>query len=309
MRALFSSLGALGCLALAACSGAEAADRVHASSVTAEVAQAAPSPEQAPSEPAPSEPVAPPAFQYDGALTQGGHIRGTVPRGTVSATLGELPVEFAEDGLFFAAFDRDSEAEITLSATLEDGRVITETLTISAREWDIQHVNVARRRLRNPEAYWREREPEYNAIVEARAQETGAEGWRQDFIWPLTGRISGSFGNQRIYRGEPGGFHGGVDIARASGTPFVAPADGVVVLARTGFSLEGGLIIIDHGLGLNSAYLHASRVVVSEGQAVTQGQHIGNVGSTGRSTGPHLDWRVVWRGERFDPVLLAGPMN
>jgi murein DD-endopeptidase MepM/ murein hydrolase activator NlpD len=91
--------------------------------------------------------------------------------------------------------------------------------------------------------------------------------------------------------------------------PFVAPADGVVVLAQTGFSLEGGLIIIDHGMGLNSAFLHASRIVVEAGDAVTQGQHIGNVGATGRATGPHLHWSLMWNRARLDPLLFVGPMN
>lgn len=248
-------------------------------------------------------------FSFAGELTQGGFIRGQVPEGTQSAALGDLALEIAEDGTFFAAFDRDSPSELVLSAQLATGKTVSETLVISVREWDIQHVNVAKRQLRNPEAYWRQREPEHNAIVAARAEQTGAQGWRQDFMWPLTGRITGTFGNQRVYRGEPGGYHGGIDIARPTGTPFVSPADGVVTLARTGFSLEGGLIIIDHGQGLSSAFLHAARVRVTEGQAITQGQHIGDVGSTGRSTGPHLDWRVVWRGQRFDPVLFAGPMN
>ncbi|MEM7779670.1 MAG: M23 family metallopeptidase [Pseudomonadota bacterium] len=248
------------------------------------------------------------AFSYSGELTKGGFVRGQVPSNTVSAMLGEQALEIASDGAFFAAFDRDAGDTITLTATLSNGDRVAEVLTLSDREWQIQRVNVARRKLRDPEAYWRAREPEHNAIVAARAIETDAQGWRQDFIWPVTGRISGAFGNQRIYRGEPGGYHSGVDIASPTGTPFVAPADGVVVLARTGFSLEGGLIIIDHGGGLNSAYLHAHRIHVEEGQAVKQGEHIGDVGSTGRSTGPHLHWGLKWNDARFDPILLAGPM-
>lgn len=298
---------ALGCVTLigtvsVACSGSEAA-----------TPDAAPLPAQSGPAPAPqaeaSQAPQRSAFTYNGELTKGGFIRGHVPTGTVSATLGDQAIEFAEDGAFFAGFDRDSADSATLSATLSNGETITEALTLSDRQWQIQRVNVARRKLRDPEAYWRAREPEHNAIVAARAIETDAEGWRQDFIWPVTGRVSGAFGNQRIYRGEPGGYHSGVDIARATGTPFVAPADGVVVLARTGFSLEGGLIIIDHGGGLNSAFLHAHKIHVEEGQSVTQGEHIGDVGSTGRSTGPHLHWGLKWNDARFDPILLAGPMN
>ncbi|MEM7665311.1 MAG: M23 family metallopeptidase [Pseudomonadota bacterium] len=248
-------------------------------------------------------------FSYTGELTQGGYIRGMAPSNTVTATLGDQVLELAEDGSFFAAFDRDSAGEITLTATTERGTPVRQTLTIAPRNWDIERVNVSRRGGRTSEAYWKIREPEYNAINAARAKQTDADGWQQDFIWPVKGRISGRFGRQRIYKGEPGSYHSGIDIAPGAGTPFVAPADGVVVLARTGFSLEGGLIIIDHGMGLNSAFLHASKLAVKEGQSVKQGEYIGNVGSTGRATGPHLHWGLKWNDARLDPLLFVGPMN
>ena len=244
--------------------------------------------------PAPT-PIVPPTFSYAGELTQGGFIRGTVPEGTASAALGEQSLAIGADGSFFAAFDRDSASQLPLVATLENGMQVTETVPVSPREWDIERVNIARRPGGMTDAFWKIREPEYNAIVDARAQRTGATGWKQDFVWPVKGRISGRFGRQRIYRGEPGSYHSGLDIAPGNGVPFVSPADGVVVLARTGFSLEGGLIIIDHGAGLNSAFLHASRIVVAEGESVKQGEHIGNVGATGRATGPHLHWSLKWK--------------
>jgi murein DD-endopeptidase MepM/ murein hydrolase activator NlpD len=113
------------------------------------------------------------------------------------------------------------------------------------------------------------------------------------------------FGSQRIYRGEPGSYHSGVDVAPGSGAPVVAPADGVVVLAGPPeFSLEGNLVIIDHGMRLNSAFLHLGSVAVREGQAVRQGQLIGTVGASGRATGPHLHWGVKWNDARLDPQLL-----
>lgn len=248
-------------------------------------------------------------FTYAGELTQGGWIRGFAPEGARAIALGDQQVAIAENGSFFAAFDRDSSDQITLTATTENGKVVRETIRVAPRQWQIERVNVAKRGGRTSAAWWKMREPEWAAIVEARARETGAQGWQQDFIWPVKGRISGRFGRQRIYRGEPGSYHSGIDIAPGKGTPFVAPADGVVVLARTGFSLEGGLIIIDHGLGLNSAFLHASKIAVQEGEAVEQGQYIGNVGATGRATGPHLHWSIKWNDARLDPLLLAGPMG
>ncbi|MEM6908897.1 MAG: M23 family metallopeptidase [Pseudomonadota bacterium] len=247
-------------------------------------------------------------FEYSGELTQGGFIRGFVPSDTIRATLGNAPLKFAEDGSFFAAFDRDSPDSMSLLATRATGGFARRELKISAREWSIQRVNIARRAGGPSAAYWARRKPELDEINAARAERTGAEGWRQDFIWPVKGRISGKFGRQRIYRGEPGSYHSGIDIAPGAGKPFVAPADGVVVLARQGFSLEGGLIIIDHGLGLNSAFLHASKIAVKPGDAVKQGQYIGNVGASGRATGPHLHWSLKWKDARLDPLLFTGPM-
>lgn len=248
-------------------------------------------------------------LSYVGELTQGGFIRGRAPSSAVSVTLGDQALALSEDGRFFAAFDRDAPSSLALSATLGDGSVESETILISPRAWQISRVAVPKRSSGTSEAWWKKRKPEWEAITAARGLETGAQGWQQDFIWPVKGRISGRFGRQRIYNGEPGSYHSGIDIAPGNGVPFVAPADGVVVLARTGFSLEGGLIIIDHGAGLNSAFLHGSRIAVEEGQSVEQGQYIGNVGATGRATGPHLHWSLKWNDARLDPLLFTGPMN
>ena len=223
--------------------------------------------------------------------------------------MGGQELALSEDGQFFAAFDRDSPDSLDLSVVFADGRVENKALTIAPRDWQISRVNIARRSGGSSEAWWAKRKPEWEAITAARAKETDAAGWRQDFIWPVKGRISGLSGRQRIYRGEPGSYHSGIDIAPGHGVPYVAPADGVVVLARMGFSLEGGLIIIDHGGGLNSAFLHSSKILVNEGEAVKQGQRIGHVGSTGRSTGPHLHWSLKWNDARHDPLLFTGPKN
>ncbi len=247
-------------------------------------------------------------FSFSGEMTQGGWIRGVVPKGTVSASLGEETLQLAEDGSFFAAFDRDNAGSAKLTATLGDGKSVSETLTISSRQWNIERVNVARRKGGPSAAYMARRGPELDAIWDARQKKLPENGWQQDFIWPVKGRISGKFGSQRIYRGEPGSYHSGIDIAPGNGVPFVAPADGVVVLAVKNFSLEGNLLIIDHGMGLNSAFLHASKIAVSEGDRVRQGQYIGNIGSSGRATGPHLHWSLKWNNSRLDPLLFVGPM-
>ena len=252
------------------------------------------------------------AFVYSGELTQGGWIRGEAPAGAVAAKLGDQPLVLDGDGRFFAAFDRDAAPSAVLSATLADGRIVDTPLTIAPRQWDIEHVDTPLMQGRTTEEFLAIRKPELAQIAAARAIQSAVDGWKQHFIWPVKGRISGKFGSQRIYQGgEAGAYHSGIDIAPGgSGAPIVAPADGVVVLAaEQPFSLEGHLLMVDHGAGLNSAFLHCEKLAVKVGDVVRQGQVIAYVGMTGRATGPHLHWSLMWRGSRLDPLLFTGPMD
>lgn len=131
----------------------------------------------------------------------------------------------------------------------------------------------------------------------------------QDFIWPAKGRLSGFYGSQRVLNGDPKRPHYGVDVAAPTGTEVVAPADGVVRLAHPDLFFSGGTIIIDHGFGVNSTFLHLSSVDVEVGEPVKQGDFIGRIGATGRATGPHLDWRINWLNHRLDPQLLVPPFE
>ena len=265
------------------------------------LAAAAPAPQAA-------APVPAPAFRWTGLPTQGGLIAGTAPAGSVAVTLDGQPIE-VEGGRFIAGFDRDAGPQALLVATLADGRRITQPLAVAPRAWRIERLNTLPRFPAPDPVMARLRPAELAQIAAARAQETDAQGWRQPFRWPATGRISGLFGAQRIYRGEPGSYHSGIDIAKPTGAPVVAPADGVVILAADPpFTLEGKLLMIDHGHGLNSAFLHLSRIDVRVGEHVRQGQAIGAVGATGRATGPHLHWSLRWHDARLDPLLVAGAM-
>lgn len=251
----------------------------------------------------------PAAFSFEGTFRQGGIVRGRAPAGTQRLMLGSTEIALTEEGEFLIGFGRDHGPSATLVAEFGDGRQSSEVLTIAPTDWRIEHVNAARRGGRSSAAFQRRRAPEIAQIVAAREIRSETDGWRQDFLWPATGRISGVFGSQRVYRGEPGSYHGGIDIARPSGTPVVTPADGVVVLATPApFTLEGNLVIIDHGMGLNSAFLHLSRIDVEEGERVQRGERIGAIGSSGRATGPHLHWGMKWGSERIDPRFLVGPM-
>ena len=252
----------------------------------------------------------PDAFRWTGATIQGGLIRGTAPATAVSLTLDGRPVTLAPDGRFIVGFDRDAKSAAMLVALLRDGRYVSQPLTIEPRGWSISRLD-SLPKIPVPDAEFAvARPPELAAIAAARAVPTDAAGWRQAMVWPTTGRISTFFGSQRLYKnGEAGAYHSGIDIARPTGTVVVAPADGVVILAADhAFTLEGNLLMIDHGMGLNSAFLHLSRIDVKVGDHVRQGQPIGLVGMTGRATGPHLHWSLKWNDAKLDPLVVAGPM-
>ncbi len=254
--------------------------------------------------------VAPPALQTDFAIAsaavQGGILIAQAPSNTVKVTLNGAPLPLNDDGFFLIGFDRDNENSASLVATLRNGKSVERYLPVRPGNWKIENVNA------NPTGgagttaeFQARRGSELARINAARRLNAQSGGWRQQFIWPTKGRISGFFGSQRIYRGTPGSYHSGMDIAAVTGTPFVAPADGVVILAaRDEFTLEGHLLMIDHGMGLNSAFLHGSELFVREGDSVRQGQVIGKTGATGRVSGPHLHWGMKWNNARIDPMLL-----
>ena len=248
-------------------------------------------------------------FQLSAAPVQGALLRGVAPRGTVALSLDGHEVPLAPDGRFLLGFDRDAPASAELVARSADGSELRAELRVARRAWPVQHVDMARPTGGPTPEFARLREGELQLIGRARAQHSPSMGWSQRFLWPAHGRLSGPFGAQRIYRGGvPAAYHSGADIAAGAGALVVAPADGVVTLAPPpAFSLEGNLVILDHGMGLTSAFLHLSRVLVRPGQVVHQGDPLGRVGATGRATGPHLHWSLVWEGARIDPATVTRP--
>jgi murein DD-endopeptidase MepM/ murein hydrolase activator NlpD len=252
---------------------------------------------------------APAPVELTGIAEQGALLRGTAPPGTRSITLDGHPIPVAPDGRFLVGFDRDAPPLAHLVVERADGSRSEQVLAVSARAWRMERIATLRRPAVPTAEFLRRREGELARIALARSAATDAQGWRQPFTWPARGRISGRFGSQRFYAGEPGAFHAGVDVAAGAGALVTAPAAGVVTLAGSpAFSLEGNLVIVDHGQGLNSAFLHLATTAVAVGQKVSQGDPIGTIGRTGRATGPHLHWAVRWGEARLDPARLAGPM-
>lgn len=245
-------------------------------------------------------------FKLSGPLMQGGLVTGQAPTGTVSLMLNTAPVKMGLDGAFVIGFGREALPRAVLTATLATGKTITTNLTITARAWRIQAVNgVPPKTVNIPPELQDKRDAEVAQISAARATMSDRRDWQRGVIWPAQGQISGVYGSQRTYNGQPGSAHLGVDVAAAKGAAVIAPAAGVVKLAAPDFLLEGGLIIIDHGFGVYSNFLHLSRLDVTPGQEVIQGQVIGAVGATGRATGPHLHWGLNWNAEKLDPQLLV----
>lgn len=257
----------------------------------------------------PPEPPRDGDFGFQGALMQGGVAIGQVPPGTRAVTLDGAPLMLAPDGRFLIGFGRDAPPTATIEATLVGGDRIRAVMRIAARNWRVESIPGLRQPGTPSPEYEAIRSAELARIRAARATPSARVNWRERFVWPVTGRISGVYGSQRILGGVPRDPHYGVDVARPTGTAVVAPAGGVIVLASPPrFSLEGNMVLIDHGHGLVSALMHLSRVDVVVGQTVRQGDAVGAVGATGRATGPHLHWGLTWGAVRVDPALLAGPM-
>lgn len=280
------------------------------SCIAAPVPHAKSKPAQIVLKPAPSKPLTIGKFGLNRAPQQGSISLGQAPDGAKRIVIDGRQVQIAPDGRFLVGYDRDYAATTLMTAFLANGDAVSETLPVAKRWWKIESLNTLPHHSQPDAEYARRRPGELAQINAARRKSNLSDGWRQRLIWPAKGRISGLFGSQRIYSGQPGSPHGGVDVAGAIGAPVIAPADGVVILAATSpFTLEGNLLMIDHGMGLNSAFLHLSSINVKTGDRVVQGQLVGAIGKTGRATGPHLHWGMRWNSEKIDPQPLAGVMT
>ena len=237
---------------------------------------------------------------------QGGHvIVRTAPGATLAVESAEVGKASA-GGLAVIGFDRDAPSSTRISASLE-GATTALPVTIAPGDFDVQRIGglpANQVQPTDPALLARiAREGELKRA--AFASQWDGEGFAGGFEPPVRARVSGRFGGQRVLNGVPARPHYGVDLACPSGTPVLAPAAGLVVLAEPALHYEGGLILIDHGQGLVSAYLHLSKLDAVRGATVAKGQRIGAVGSTGRATGPHLCWRLKWRERNMDPMLLT----
>jgi hypothetical protein len=243
---------------------------------------------------------------WNGSLRQGALLWTAVAPGSAVTLDGET-LTVSADGIVVMGFDRDAASTAVLE--IAGPAPCEQTLAVAPREYRIQRVDGVPQRTVEPDPADLERIRREAALVRAaRTKSSSLVDFAAGFQWPLLGPISGVYGSQRVYNGKPGRPHYGVDVAAPTGTPIAAPAPGVVVLAEPDLFYSGGTVIIDHGSQVSSTFLHLSRVTAQVGQRVVVGDLLGEVGATGRATGPHLDWRMNWRNRRVDPQLLVPPM-
>ena len=245
-----------------------------------------------------------------GDFTQGGLVIGQTKAGS-TVMLDERVVGVDADGRFIIGFDRDHGESAVLEITYPDGTLLTpQVLNVAPREFNIERIDgLADNKV---STFTPEEEEKIVADLEKKKNARAGMGdtayWMNGFNWPVTGRISGVFGSQRILNGVPRRFHSGVDVAAPTGTEIRAPADGRITLAEPDMYFEGGLVFIDHGQGLESAIMHMSRIDVEAGDEVKKGDVIGAVGATGRATRPHMHWSLKWQARQPDAQLVVPEM-
>ncbi len=205
--------------------------------------------------------------------------------------------------VFGVGRDAPQQIEVMLKSAKQS---VKKTIAVGKRQWKIERIDGLPPSKVNPkgEAVLKRIRRDSAQVAKARQTFSHRQDFLSEFILPAQGRISGVFGSQRVLNGDPKRPHYGLDVANVVGTPVIAPIAGKVTLVHKDMYYSGGTLIIDHGYGISSTYIHLNSIDVKQGQTVKQGEQIGTIGATGRATGPHLDWRLNWFKVRLDPQLL-----
>jgi murein DD-endopeptidase MepM/ murein hydrolase activator NlpD len=249
------------------------------------------------------------AVEIRGSAVQGGLMFGQATPGS-SISLDGDAIAISADGQFVIGFGRDETGSHHLQVKSPDGEVFSKDLAVEARKYAIERVDGLPPKTVTPDPSALARIKEDSRMVAtARQHRDNQAYYAHGFTWPAKGRISGVYGSQRVLNGEPRRPHFGLDIAAPEGTDVFAPADGLITMTHPDMYFSGGTIILDHGQGLSSTFLHLSKILVEAGIFVKQGDLIARIGSTGRASGPHLDWRMNWLDRRVNPQPLLEPMG
>ena len=243
------------------------------------------------------------AIEFQGKFLQGHFILGkTNPDAKI--IVGKKEVRVSKDGYFVFGIDRDQKYDLTFTKIF-DGKKTTITKKVLKRKYNIQRIDgLEESKVTPPESVYKRIKKENNAIGEARAINSELQFFKQKFIMPVEGIISGVYGSQRILNGKPRRPHYGIDFHAPEGTPVKAMMDGVVTLAQDNMYFTGGTIIFDHGHGISTLYMHMKDIDVKVGDKVKKGQIVGTLGMSGRATGPHLDIRLNWFDVKLDPASI-----
>ncbi len=243
------------------------------------------------------------AIEFKGKFMQGYFILGmTEPNAKI--LVGKKEVKVSENGDFVFGIDRDQKYDLIFTKILNEKKTII-TKKVIKRKYNIQRIDgLAENKVTPPESVYKRIKKENNAIGEARAINSNLQFFKEKFVIPVEGIISGVYGSQRILNGKPRWPHYGIDIAAKKGTMIKSSGSGTVTMAEDDLYYTGGTVIMDHGHGISTIYSHLENVLVSVGDKVNKGDIIGTVGSTGRSTGPHLDFRINWFQTRLDPMSV-----
>lgn len=250
----------------------------------------------------------PPPLTLKGISKQSAAIVGkTSPNADIE--VGDVKFKADKDGDFVIGIDRDEKSPLVINITSGNHK-LTKSIEIAPRKYDVTEVKGLPPATINPP-------PEAQAKIDAdrliknaawASMDYDQKGFAEDWQWPLKNiRITSNWGAVRSLNGTPGRPHYGIDLGAAKGTPIYAPASGKIVIAESDLYYEGGLVGIDHGQGFISYTMHMSKVDVKAGQLIKKGDKVGEVGSTGRSTGPHLHWSLRWHGKQVDPSNMVKP--
>ena len=243
------------------------------------------------------------AIEFIGNFSQGNFILGKTKPNT-KIIVNKTEVRVSKDGYFVFGIDRDRKYDLVITK-ISNGKKEKIVKKILKRKYKIQRIDgLPENKVTPPESVYKRIKAENNRIGEARAINSELNFFKDKFIMPVDGIITGVYGSQRILNGKPKWPHYGIDIAAKQGTQIISSATGVVTMAEDDLYYTGGTIIMDHGHGISTIYSHLENVLVAVGDKINQGDVIGTVGSTGRSTGPHLDFRINWFQTRLDPMSV-----
>ena len=244
------------------------------------------------------------AIDFEGKFIQGHFIIGkTEPKSKI--WIDKKPVKVSSDGFFVFGIDRDRKYDVIITK-MNEGKKEKIVKKIQKREYNIQRIDgLPEKKVTPPKELYDRIKRENKIISDARSLDSNLTFFKNKFIPPLDKAIiTGVYGSQRILNGKPKWPHYGIDFAAEEGTKIKAMLDGTATMVEADLFYTGGTLIFDHGHGISTLYMHMQKIYVKKGQKVKQGEIIGTVGSTGRSTGAHLDVRLNWFGTRLDPMTV-----